>query len=98
MSAVIKLPIKYGLQANYDALIPDATVMYICRDTGNMYLGDKKLGNNLLFYESSEIPKDIGNIGDHCLTPSGIYIKTDDEDNPWSIFSDWEIKDNQLYS
>lgn len=39
-----KVKMSRGLQANYDALpVKDGDTIYICTDTGNTYLGSKKL-------------------------------------------------------
>ena len=45
-----------GLQANYDAIpVKDADTIYICIDTGNTYLGDKKLDADWVTIDKPQI-------------------------------------------
>lgn len=95
MDINLKLPIKVGNQSDYDAAVKQDNIIYICRDTGNMYVGTAKLGgSNLIFNETSNLTEDFGYEGAYCITPYGIYIK---KDGTWNVFSNWEIRDNQLY-
>lgn len=73
---VITLPILYGIQDRYDALqSKDDTTIYICADSGNMYLGSAPIGKDTLFSGNYEINNDFGEIGQFCITPYGIYYK-----------------------
>lgn len=95
MSQVI-LPIKFGLQKNYDKIpSPDSKIIYICNDSGNMYLGKKPIGGtcNVLFYAKEQIPRNFGNVGQQCITPYGIYHKSE-ETEEWELFSRWSITSN----
>jgi hypothetical protein len=51
-----KVKMFRGLQANYDAIpIKDGDAVYICTDTGNSYLGDKKLDADWNYIEKPTI-------------------------------------------
>lgn len=95
MPHTVNLPIKVGMQEKYDKIFHDKNVIYICCDTGNMYLGDKQLGNNTgtLFYVNDRIPDDFGEAGQKCITPSGVYEK-DKDTNSWKLFSRWSITES----
>lgn len=94
MSKQVTLPILKGQQERYDNMEHKPDVLYICRDTGNIYLGDVPLAKDLLSYITSGIPDTFGKPGDKCVTPSGIYVKTNEEEHPWQLFSAWEIGDD----
>lgn len=73
---VITLPILYGIQDRYDNLqSKDDTTIYICADSGNMYLGEAPIGKDTLFSSNYEISNDFGEIGQFCITPYGVYYK-----------------------
>ena len=96
MSTKVNLPISKGLQMRYDSIEHKPDMLYICTDTGNLYIGDTPLGKDLLFFLTSGIPDSFGKPGDRCVTPSGIYIKTSEETNCWKPFSAWEINDDGI--
>ena len=91
MTQHVKIPIKVGLQEKYDKIKHDHTMIYICSDTGNMYLGDIPIGGNsgVLFYINEQIPEDFGTAGQRCITPNGVFEKH--SDNTWQLFSRWSI-------
>ena len=94
MSHNVKIPIKVGLQAKYDNMQHESSIIYVCCDSGNMYLGDTPIGGNtgVLFYARSPIPKDFGSDGQRCITPDGIYEKSTDT-SEWQLYSRWSITD-----
>lgn len=94
MSQIVNLPIKVGIQEKYDIIQHDPNIIYICCDSGNIYLGDKQLGNNtgILFHVNDQIPADFGEDGQRCITPNGVYEK-DIETHSWKLFSRWSITD-----
>ena len=78
VAAKIVLPISYGNQNNYNALSEKlADHIYVCGDTGNLYLGTKSLGNGVLFSSEKNISSTFGEIGQYCITPYGVYQKVE---------------------
>ncbi len=74
----IVLPILHGVQEKYNALsVKELDKIYICHDTGNMYIGDIPLAKDILYKDDvNDLTSDFGRVGDFCITPSGVYIKT----------------------
>lgn len=95
MGKNVKIPIKVGTQARYNAIQHEPTIIYVCSDSGNMYLGNKPIGGstNVLFYAYENIPADFGDSGQQCITPYGIFEK-DEETSSWKLFSRWSITSN----
>lgn len=91
----IVLPMLYGTDANYQAIaMKDANTIYICVDTGNMYLGTSPIANYVLFCEDRSISEDVGNDGQYCITPYGVYYKVG---GVWELYSSWYVDaDNNL--
>lgn len=88
----IILPIVYGSKQNYRSLeMKDARTIYICVDTGNMYLGIAPIGKDVIFRKERNIPADVGDNGEYCISPYGVYYK---EDDTWKLFSLWHVDDN----
>lgn len=73
----IILPILHGDQEKYNNLsVKQPDKIYICDNTGNMYIGDKPLAKDVLYKDdTNELTSDFGRIGDFCITPSGVYTK-----------------------
>lgn len=88
----IILPIVYGAESSYKSIeLKDAHTLYICVDSGNMYLGAASIGKDVIFQDTRNVSSNIGDNGGYCITPYGVYNKQNDE---WKLFSLWHIDEN----
>lgn len=76
MAEPIVLPISFGKQSSFDVKtdIRDDNI-YVCGDSGNIYLGKNKMVAGVLFNETYEIDPNFGGVGQYCVTPYGISKK-----------------------
>lgn len=95
MSSKIELvlPILRGNQDKYDKLRKENQTssknIYICEDSGNLYIGDNPLAKDVYFAESKEHLDESAPLNSKGITPFGIYVKTSEDE--WGIYSNWYI-------
>lgn len=87
------LPILSGNQDKYDKLRKENQTsnknIYICEDSGNLYIGDNPLAKDIYFAESKEYLDENAPLNSKGITPSGIYVKI--LEHKWDIYSNWYI-------
>lgn len=87
------LPILKGNQDKYDKLRKENQTsnknIYICEDSGNLYIGDKPLAKDVYFAESKEYLDENAPLNSKGITPFGIYVKI--LEHKWDIYSNWYI-------
>ena len=89
----IVLPILSGNQDKYDKLRKENQTsnknIYICEDSGNLYIGDNPLAKDVYFAESKEYLDENAPLNSKGITPFGIYVKI--LEHKWDIYSNWYI-------
>ena len=87
------LPILRGNQDKYDKLRKENQTsnknIYICEDSGNLYIGDNPLAKDVYFAESKEYLDENAPLNSKGITPFGIYVKI--LEHKWDIYSNWYI-------
>lgn len=87
------LPILKGNQDKYDKLRKENQTsnknIYICEDSGNLYIGDNPLAKDVYFAESKEYLDENAPLNSKGITPFGIYVKI--LEHKWDIYSNWYI-------
>lgn len=87
------LPILSGNQDKYDKLRKENQTsnknIYICEDSGNLYIGDNPLAKDVYFAESKEYLDENAPLNSKGITPFGIYVKI--LEHKWDIYSNWYI-------
>lgn len=87
------LPILSGNQDKYDKLRKENQTsnknIYICEDSGNLYIGDSPLAKDVYFAESKEYLDENAPLNSKGITPFGIYVKI--LEHKWDIYSNWYI-------
>lgn len=87
------LPILSGNQDKYDKLRKENQTsnknIYICEDSGNLYIGDNPLAKDVYFAESKESLDENAPLNSKGITPFGIYVKI--LEHKWDIYSNWYI-------